>query len=87
MARRDTGLFRRYARDLRSRFGDVALDLTRAGGGGFFLGDLGVSINGATAKWMVYRGKSHENMDDFMGVAIPKLGMIDEFSVAMRNIR
>ena len=25
---------------------------------GWFLGDLGVSINGATAKWMVYRGKS-----------------------------
>ena len=52
MARRDTGLFRRYARDLRSRFGDVALDLTRAGGGGFFLGDLGVSKHGG-AKMVV----------------------------------
>ena len=32
MARRDTGIFRRYARDIRSHFGDVELDASRAGG-------------------------------------------------------
>ena len=32
MARRDTGIFRRYARDIRSHFGDVELDASRVGG-------------------------------------------------------
>eukprot|EP00435_Cladocopium_sp_Y103_P062921 s76_g24.t1 len=32
MARRDTGIFRRYARDIRSHFGDAELDVSRVGG-------------------------------------------------------
>ena len=31
---------------------------------------MGVSINGGTPKWMVYKVKSHLGMDDDLGVAL-----------------
>ena len=31
----------------------------------FDIVDMGVSINGGSTKWMVYKGKSHLEMDDW----------------------
>ena len=37
---------------------------------------MGVSINGSTQKWMVYKGKSENKMDDDWGYGTPILGQL-----------